>query len=145
MIFAVEPEIIMKIISSLLLGFFIGYFRRGSPAGIRTFTLICLGTALFTVTSIGDLGEGADPSRVISSIVSGIGFLGVGVIWKSKNRLTGLTTAACIWVTAAVGINVGLGEWGVAIASTIAIVGVLLSKKITRRLPPPKKRKRIKK
>lgn len=138
-----ESIVLIKILVSVIVGSVIGYFRRNHPAGIRTFTLICLGCTLFTISSIGTFfGEAGDPSRMIANIVTGIGFLGVGVIWKSDDKLVGLTTAATIWVTAAVGINIGLAEWFIVLSSTAAIVLVLMSKKVTTRLTRKKEAKR---
>ena len=137
-----EIMVFFKIIGSIIVGFAIGFFRRNRPAGIRTFTLICLGATLFTITSISSLLGDADPSRVIASIVTGIGFLGVGVIWKANDKLIGMTTAATIWVSAAIGIQIGLGEWFIAIMGTLAIVLVLLSKNLTKKLPTTRGKKK---
>lgn len=92
-------------------GAFIGLERqiRGKPAGIRTSILICMGAMLFT--SLGGLsikGQG-DPSRVIGQIVTGVGFLGAGVILNRQGQVVGLTSAASIWVLASIGVAVGLG------------------------------------
>jgi len=128
-----EIIVLIKLFLSAIVGFIIGYLRRNHPAGIRTFMLISLGCTLFTMSSVGTFFGGAgDPSRIIANIVTGIGFLGVGVIWKSDNKLIGLTTATTIWVTAGIGINVGIGDWFIVFAGTILISLVLLSKKITR-------------
>lgn len=120
-------ESVMKILASVIVGFFIGFSRRHKPAGMRTFALICLGSAIFTIISIDDLG--GDKTRIISQIVSGIGFLGVGVIWKQGFKLSGLTTAAAIWVTAAVGVFIGLGFWSEAALATLVTFAVLVSRK----------------
>ena len=124
---------IPRLFVSLLAGLFIGFTRKKYPAGIRTFTLICIGSTIFTLISIDpDLAAGQnsfDPTRVISQIVTGIGFIGAGVIWKSQARLGGLTTAAAIWTTAALGILVGLGEFVLAAITAILMVVILYSKK----------------
>lgn len=92
-------------------GAFIGLERqlRGKPAGIRTCILICMGAMLFT--SLGGLSIKAqgDPSRVIGQIVTGVGFLGAGVILNRQGQVVGLTSAASIWVLASIGVAVGLG------------------------------------
>lgn len=126
-----EMDLIMlqRLIISLALGFFIGFLRRKRAAGIRTFTLICIGCTLFTLISIDPLlGENVDKSRIISSIVSGIGFLGLGVIWKNDSKVQGLTTAATVWTTAAIGIEVGIGNYFIALIGAIIVGAVLMSK-----------------
>jgi len=126
-----DPQnmIIVKMLFAVFLGAMVGYTRRYKEAGLRTFTLICLGATIFTLVSIDPIiGTNADKGRVISQIVTGIGFLGVGVIWKSKNRLSGLTTAATIWVTASIGILAGLGMWLVAFVGTLLACIILSSK-----------------
>jgi putative Mg2+ transporter-C (MgtC) family protein len=125
-------ESYIRIFVSLIAGVMIGLMRAKYPAGIRTFTLICIGATVFTLISIDPAftGSDSDPTRVISQIVTGIGFIGAGVIWKSTTRLAGLTTAAAIWSTAAVGILVGLGEFGLALFTTIIVMAVLFSKQI---------------
>lgn len=137
-----QLEMITRLLGALIFGFAIGYFRRGGPAGIRTFTLICLGAALFTITALNSIfTEDIDPSRIISGIVTGIGFIGAGVIWKHDGKLDGLTTAATIWMTAAIGINIGLGEWAIAIITTVLTIIILVLKPVTEKLPKLKKKK----
>lgn len=125
-------EAYLRIFISLIAGILIGLMRIKYPAGIRTFTLICIGATVFTLISIDTslVGGNYDPTRVISQIVTGIGFIGAGVIWKSPTKLAGLTTAAAIWATAAVGILIGLGEFGLAMFTTIVVMAVLFSKQI---------------
>lgn len=99
--------------------------RRVKSAGLRTHTLVGLGSALFTLVSaygfVGVIGAGVilDPSRIAAQIVSGIGFLGAGVIFVRQNAVAGLTTAASIWVTAAVGMACGAGMPLIAAAATL--------------------------
>ena len=137
--FTLEPEnyiAIQKLLVSLTLGLFIGFLRRRRAAGIRTFTLICLGCTLFTIVSMDPiLGANADKGRIVSNIVTGIGFLGMGVIWKYEDKIMGLTTAAAVWITAAIGIEVGIGNYFIALIST-AIVGLVL---ISKYLPQKEK------
>ncbi len=118
----------LPLLVSLLVGSLIGYTRRKKQAGLRTFILISLGSTLFTLISVSSNSPGSDPMRVVAQIVSGIGFLGLGVVWKDNNKLTGLTTAATIWVTAAIGILVGLHLWNYVLVSTLICFGVLESK-----------------
>jgi putative Mg2+ transporter-C (MgtC) family protein len=112
---SVQITIVVRLLISFVAGMLIGYDRErsGKAAGLRTQMLVCVGSALFAGLSIfiaKSMGvEGQDPTRVIAQIVSGVGFLGAGVILKSGNRLTGVTTAATIWTTAAVGVAIGAG------------------------------------
>ncbi len=114
----------IKLLLSVLLGGLIGYERESEakPAGIRTMILVCLGSCLFTVASvnINTVGEGTfDPGRIASGIVTGIGFLGAGVILRSSGHVLGLTTAASIWLVAAVGVATGLGLYAEALLTTL--------------------------
>jgi putative Mg2+ transporter-C (MgtC) family protein len=108
---------------SLLLGAFIGFEREVSDkaAGLRTNILICMGACLFTILSemIGN-----DPARITAQIVSGIGFLGAGAIMREGDRVTGLTTAATIWVVAAIGAAAGSGMYLIACWTTVGVLMV---------------------
>jgi putative Mg2+ transporter-C (MgtC) family protein len=131
-----EVESIGRIILALVAGGIIGFERERSnkSAGLRTYSLVCEGAALFMIASLL-LGEVArengatqyDPSRVASTIVQGIGFLAAGLIFVAGNKVRGLTTAAAIWVTAAIGLLIGAGFFVVAIAGTIATLLILVS------------------
>lgn len=119
---------LIQILLSGLLGAVIGSEREmiGKAAGLRTFTLVSIGATLFTILSVhGFGGSGFDPSRVAAQIVTGIGFLGAGVIIQQGLRVKGLTTAAGMWASAAVGMAVGLGMYVLAIATAIVIFFVL--------------------
>lgn len=112
-----QTMIFFKIFLGALLGFIIGWNRRASVAGIRTFTLISIGATVFTIVSVSGFpgnATNADQARIVAQIVSGVGFIGVGVIWKHKGQLTGLTTAATIWIAASIGISVGVGMFSTA-------------------------------
>ena len=100
----------------------------GKAASLRTFSLVSVASCLFTILSINSSVEymGPDPSRVAAQIVSGIGFLGAGVIFRSPRGVTGLTTAALMWVTAAIGMAVGFGREDVAFAGTFVSIAILL-------------------
>jgi putative Mg2+ transporter-C (MgtC) family protein len=117
----------LQLIIASLLGTSIGLereFQRKDPS-LRTFMLICLGSCLFGIVSVdvARAAAGADPGRVAAQIVVGIGFLGAGTIFRSRERITGLTTAALMWVTAAIGTAVGLGYIGLSVSATgIALV-----------------------
>ena len=114
--------------ATLLCGGIIGLERqlRGKPAGIRTSILICLGTEIFVSMGIYLNGESSDPSRVLGQVVTGIGFIGAGVIMGKKNIVTGVTSAAIIWVLAAIGASIGLGLLTTAFALTLVAVSVLV-------------------
>ena len=113
--------------TAILCGGIIGIERqlRGKAAGIRTSILICLGTAIFVALG-ASLGPAADPTRVLAQVVSGIGFLGGGVILARKGLVTGVTSAAVIWVLAALGAMIGLGHLRATMVLTLATLGILI-------------------
>jgi putative Mg2+ transporter-C (MgtC) family protein len=112
-----QLDLALRLILAAALGALIGGEREihGHPAGIRTHMLVALGSGLFTVLSIHGFGQGPgagiDPTRIAAQIVSGIGFLGAGAILKDGIVIRGLTTAASLWATAAVGMAAGSGEY----------------------------------
>jgi len=120
-------DLILKLLLSVLVGGIIGAERefRSKSAGFRTLTLICLGAMFFTQFSelIGDKGT---PDRIASNIVVGIGFVGAGVIFKYDSGVQGITTAAMIWVTAALGMGIGAGYYLVSLIGCTLIMIVLL-------------------
>jgi putative Mg2+ transporter-C (MgtC) family protein len=128
-----------------VLGALIGYDRErsGKPAGLRTNLLICVGAALLTELSLRVARAGwadgfqADPARIAAQIVSGIGFLGAGTILQARGSVVGLTTAATMWVVAAIGMAVGAGDFILAIAATaIVIVTLMLIPRFDRLMAP---------
>jgi putative Mg2+ transporter-C (MgtC) family protein len=114
--------------TAILCGGIIGLERqlRGKAAGIRTSILICLGTALFVALGASFSGERVDPTRVLGQVVSGIGFLGGGVILAREGIVVGVTSAAVIWVLAALGALIGLGHLLAALVLTMVTVGLLI-------------------
>lgn len=116
-------QVIVRLLAASLLGAIIGFEREkaGKAAGLRTHILVCLGTCVFVVACAGYGMKEDALSRVIQGIVTGLGFLGAGAILKLNDQrdIKGLTTAAGIWMTAAIGVAVGLGMLGVALLSTI--------------------------
>lgn len=119
-------ELMFRLLLVLLVGGLIGAEReyRNKSAGFRTMILICLGSFLFTTFSI--YISGSDTDRIASNIVTGIGFLGAGVIFQSENRINGLTTAATIWAVAALGMGIADGHYTlVLIATAIVFVSLL--------------------
>lgn len=133
-----EIEIIIfllpKVGVALLVGTIIGFEReyRGKLAGIKTNALICAASAIFTALSIimskntaSSPSTSPDVTRIIAQIVSGIGFIGAGAIFKSSSKVQGLTTAAVIWTVSALGILVGYGIFMASIIITLGLVGFL--------------------
>src|SRR5918999_1933928 len=122
-------QVLIRLVAATLLGAVVGIQREraGKPAGLRTHMLVTLGTAVFVLacSAVGMSSDGL--SRVIQGIVTGIGFIGAGSILKlSEQRdVQGLTTAAGVWMTAAVGVAVGLGSLGVALLSTFFTLVIL--------------------
>lgn len=117
-------EILVKTLLALVLGGILGLERQynDKPAGYATNSIICVGSAIFTILSLY-LGElGADPARIAAQIVSGVGFLGAGAILREGNKISGLTTAAGVWLVAAVGMAVGFGQYLLACAACAAIL-----------------------
>lgn len=120
---------LLSVLLAALCGFFIGLERRlrSKEAGIRTHTLVCMGAALLMVVSkFGFEGDRGDPARIAAQVVSGIGFLGAGIIMFRGQRLHGLTTAAGVWATAAIGLAIGAELWIVGIVATLLMIGVQL-------------------
>lgn len=116
----------VRVFIAAVLGIILGIERQRSnkDAGLRTYALVAAGSALFTVLSIEGF-DGADTSRVAAQIVTGIGFLGAGLIFRQGANLQGLTTAAGLWSVAAIGMAAGTGLWGLAIVVAIIILLVL--------------------
>lgn len=115
---------LLDVLLSAVLGFFIGWERkiRSKEAGIRTHTIVCIGSSLMMVISKYAFGDEADSARVAAQIVAGIGFLGAGIIVYKKNIVHGLTTAAGVWTTAGIGMACGGGLYIVAVGATAILV-----------------------
>jgi len=116
---SLELQFLIGFIFCFVAGFFIGYERgsREKPAGVRTHVLVCMGAMLFT-----QLSTAVDPnstSRIAANIVVGIGFLGAGIIMHYKGAILGVTTAATIWMSAAIGMTIGFGWYLVSIIATL--------------------------
>lgn len=127
-------DLILRLITAACFGALIGLDReyRAKEAGLRTHFLVCLGSALFMIVSqhgfadmIGIEGIGLDPSRIAAQVVSGIGFLGAGTIIIQKQFVRGLTTAAGLWATAAIGLVIGGGMYYIGIAGVVLILAGL--------------------
>lgn len=122
-------ELILRLLMAGILGAAIGFEReiRAKGAGIRTHVLVALGSALFMIISQYGFGDADhfDASRVAAQVVSGIGFIGAGIIIFQKNRVSGLTTAAGLWVTASIGLGAGCGMHVVAAVCTVLSLAIL--------------------
>lgn len=118
--------LVLNLCLSFILGGAIGWFREkeGKTAGMRTHILVALGSALFMTisTDMMRLGGGADPGRIAAGVVTGIGFLGAGCIIQTGSGVIGITTAASIWVTAAIGVAAGAGLYLSSVTATILTI-----------------------
>ena len=122
-------EIVLRLLLAAALGAIIGYQREraGKQAGMITHVLISTGAALITLVSIYGFGAASDPSRVAAGVVVGVGFLGAGVILHRQGGIVaGLTTAATIWVMAAIGLAAGAGLYIIAAVTAAIVLGVLI-------------------
>lgn len=140
-------DILQHLLGALVAGGIIGLERsfHGRPAGFRTHTLVCLTSSLLMLVTLyqdqwmpGDALDMVriDPTRTAQGIMTGIGFLGAGVIFKEGLSVRGLTTAASIWITAAIGILIGIGFYFPAIVSTLLVLGILsVFRKIEAKMP----------
>jgi putative Mg2+ transporter-C (MgtC) family protein len=126
------------VLAAVACGGLIGLEResRGKAAGLRTAMLICMGSAAYVQASGFIPGEGVDHSRVMGQIITGIGFLGAGAIITNRGQVSGLTTAATIWVTAAIGVALGMGWYARGFAWTLMCVIVLHSVRLWDRPNP---------
>jgi putative Mg2+ transporter-C (MgtC) family protein len=139
--------VFVNLLGALLLGLIVGYERsyHGRAAGMRTYGIVCMASAALTVFAgypgfwFGGAGHGSvpvDPTRVIQGIVTGVGFLGAGVIMKEGMNISGLTTAASIWAASAIGVLVGIGFFGAAILLTLLSASLMMwGPKLEARLP----------
>jgi len=130
-----EPVwILIRLALAVVFGGAVGWQREAHdrPAGLRTHVLVCVGSAVYTLASMG-FGSGADPARVAAQIATGMGFLGAGTIIRHGNVVRGLTTAASMWAVAAIGICVGLGGQVLWVAGMATVV-VLLTLTVLRGL-----------
>ena len=142
------PEIGLPLLGSLVTGILIGLDRelQGKPAGLRTHTLVCFASALLTLAAarqgewglllLPDQQVVSDPTRMAHGILTGIGFLGAGVIFREGASVQGLTTAASLWITAALGIVYGVGLVGLAVAGSVAALIVLVGLRVLYGLLP---------
>lgn len=129
-----QLHVLARLLTAAVLGAAIGLERqiKGKEAGLRTHILICLGAALLTVMSVEIVAPYArayhtgDVGRIASNIATGVGFLGGGAIMQARGRVRGLTTAATIWIVAAIGMAAGAGAYVPAVGTTVLVVVILL-------------------
>src|SRR3984957_858619 len=121
----IDFELLLRVFIACLLGGMIGWERErhGISAGVRTYGSICLGACLFGVVSSSI--PGADPSHIAAQVATGVGFLGGGVIFRQSNYVSGLTTAATLWATAAIGLSVAFGMYLVSVITAVILVLLL--------------------
>ncbi|MCW4007105.1 MAG: MgtC/SapB family protein [Candidatus Bathyarchaeota archaeon] len=126
-------ETFLNLLLAVALGAIVGIEREltHKPAGLRTHMLVSLGACLFTIVSVS---FAVDPARIASGIVAGIGFIGAGTIWGEKDKVKGITTAASLWATAAIGLTTGIGDYPLAAVVTAVVVIILASGSALRKL-----------
>jgi putative Mg2+ transporter-C (MgtC) family protein len=126
---AAMTQVCVRMLVAVVLGAVLGYEREsaGAAAGLRTHMLVALGSALFVLIPLQAGMQFDNVSRVLQGVTAGIGFLGAGAILKSESdkQITGLTTAASVWLTAAVGVAAGMGREGSAVLSALFALGIL--------------------
>ncbi|MDW8034158.1 MAG: MgtC/SapB family protein [Nitrososphaerota archaeon] len=127
----IEP--ILNLILAIIFGAIVGFEREKAhkPAGLRTHLLVCLGSCLFTIVS---REFNFDPARIAAGIVTGIGFIGAGAIIAEQDKIVGITTAASLWVTAAIGLTIGVRNYLLAAATTLLVFLVLSSRMIVKKI-----------
>ena len=134
-------RVMVRLLLAALLGGIVGYERehKGKAAGLRTHMLVAMGAALFVLVPERGGMDIADMSRVIQGVVAGVGFLGAGAIIKrhSEEQVQGLTTAAGIWMTAAIGVACGLGREAIALLATLLAIVILVMLPHVVSAPPP--------
>ena len=125
--------VLVRILASVLFGFGIGLEREltNKYAGLRTHILVCMGSCVFTILSISAFpsavnGSHGDPARIAAQVLTGIGFIGGGTVLRHGSSVSGLTTAATLWIAAAIGMACGTGSLGIALLATVLSVGVLV-------------------
>ena len=137
-------ELLLELVLAVVLGGLIGFERewKNKPAGLRTNILICMSAVLFTEISVRAGIAGGDPGRIAAQILTGVGFLGAGTILHHKGSVSGLTSAATIWMVTAIGVTLGWGAYVDAIGATLLVLVVLAGMQraedwIQRRRPAP--------
>ena len=135
-----QAEFVLRIIVAAILGAIIGYEREQShkPAGLRTHIFVCMGACLFTIASFyllpENISDSADATRIAAGIVAGISFISAGSIIALRGDIKGLTTAASLWVIAAIGLMIGLGNYLLPIITTVIAYLILRLDRIKRNI-----------
>lgn len=127
----------IRLLIAVVIGALVGLERamKNKDAGIKTHALVCLGSALIMVLSGFSEGQFRDPMRLAAQVVSGIGFIGAGLIWMDKNNVKrGLTTAASVWVTSALGLTIGYGLYDIAIVTFVLMIFAIYLPKLLSRI-----------
>ena len=125
----VDYQILLRLVVAAIAGGLIGLEREAlhKPAGVRTHMLVSLGAALFVLATLSIIPD--EVGRIMAGVATGIGFLGAGTIFRSKDHVKGLTSAASIWAVAAIGLTVGGGQYVLAIVATILVILILQLKR----------------
>ena len=121
----IQLDILVRVTAALLLGAIVGIEReyRGHPAGVRTLAMVSVGSCIFTAAGLFLFpGHATDPTRIAAQVVTGVGFLGAGAIFRSEDGVKGLTTAATVWVVAAIGMATGFGLYVVAAGGALLVL-----------------------
>jgi putative Mg2+ transporter-C (MgtC) family protein len=134
--FSIAPLSWVGLLTTFICGGIVGLERQlsGKPAGIRTSTLICMGTYIYVAAGATLVGANGDPSRIVGQVITGIGFLGAGVILTREGSVLGVTSAATIWVLAAIGVMVGEERHFAAIVLAVLTVGILYGVSLLERI-----------
>lgn len=140
-----QAELALRLVLSFAVGIIFGLERekRHKPAGLRTHALVCLGAALFTIAGITGFPpqdqvaavRNIDPARVAAQIVTGVGFIGGGIIFKDHDHIRGITTAASIWLTAGLGMGLGAGLYLLSgVAAVLGLIGLKLDRLLQQKM-----------
>lgn len=134
-----DVELVIRLFAAVILGAIVGYEREMShkPAGLRTHIFVCMGSCLFTIASFfllpGDVSGNYDVTRIAAGVVAGISFIGAGSIIALRGDVKGLTTAASLWVVAAIGLIIGLGNYLLPILATVISFIILQLERVKKR------------
>ena len=127
-----QMALVVRLLVAAVMGALIGMEReaRGRDAGMRTFGAVALGACAFAILSYAVVPPGNDTTRIAAQIITGVGFLGAGVILRGHGHISGLTTSATLWATAAVGMAIGYGLYLLGAATAILLLGLLLLRRV---------------
>ncbi len=141
-----EYEMLLRLVVAMVCGSLLGIEREitGHSAGLRTMTLVCMGAALIILTDIyvHTTFKTQDSFRMAAQVVTGVGFIGAGTIFQTRSMVKGLTTAATIWISAAIGLAIGAGSYIIGVGVTILALIMLLLEPLGRHLPTIKQKEK---